>query len=43
MRDKMKFGDFKTISVQFRAFIAEFVLMDREESCIDPMTEGLKS
>ena len=39
----MEFGDFKTVSVQFKAFIAEFVLVDREESCIDPMAEGLKS
>ena len=46
MRDKMEFGefvDFKMISVQFKAFIAEFVLVDIEESCIDPMVEGLKS
>jgi hypothetical protein len=45
MRDKMEFTEFvnfKTISFQFKAFIAEFVLAVIEESCIDPMVEGLK-
>jgi hypothetical protein len=45
MRDKMEFAafvDFKTISVQFKAFIADLVLAVIEESCIDPMVEGLK-